>query len=116
MDSTVGQYVALRYSGPSRHMSELSYQKLTPEQIAEGLQGLSGWQVVNGALTKTFEFESYVAGLLFANTCGLIAERLNHHPDLMIGYKKVTVSYVTHDASGLTSYDFESASRVEVIR
>lgn len=96
--------------------TNLSYDRLSDEEVIQGLSGLPGWQIKDGALTKTFEFDTYVAGLLFANTCGLVAERLNHHPDLFVGYKKVTVSYVTHDASGLTSYDFESARRVETIR
>ena len=97
-------------------MTQLSYEKLSDAQVSEGLASLPGWAVIDGALTKSFAFDTYVAGLLFANTCGLIAERLNHHPDLLIGYKKVTVSYVTHDASGLTSYDFESARRAESAR
>lgn len=96
-------------------MDTLSYDKLTEGQVLEALKGLPGWGVEQGALTKSFEFETYVAGLLFANTCAMIAERLNHHPDLLIGYKRVVVSYVTHDASGLTSYDFESARRVQAL-
>ncbi|HRF60671.1 MAG TPA: 4a-hydroxytetrahydrobiopterin dehydratase [Fimbriimonadaceae bacterium] len=95
-------------------MAELSYTKLTDNQIAASLTGLQGWSVQNGALTKLFALPSYTAGLVFACAIGHLAEGLNHHPDLLVGYGKVRVVLVTHDAGGgLTEYDFELARRIE---
>ncbi|MCU0316401.1 MAG: 4a-hydroxytetrahydrobiopterin dehydratase [Fimbriimonadaceae bacterium] len=94
-------------------MTDLSYDKLSPELIDSAIKDLEGWQVVEGALTKTFAFETYASGLAFAAAVGHLADRLDHHPDILIGYKKVTVSMITHDAGGgLTSYDFELARRI----
>jgi 4a-hydroxytetrahydrobiopterin dehydratase len=51
---------------------------------------------------------------VFACAIGHLAEALNHHPDLLVGYGKVRVVLVTHDAGGgLTEYDFELARRIE---
>lgn len=95
-------------------MAQLSYTKLTDNQIAAALTGLPGWSVENGALTKLFALPSYTAGLVFACAIGHLAEALNHHPDLLVGYGKVRVVLVTHDAGGgLTEYDFELARRIE---
>ena len=95
-------------------MSNLSYDKLTPESVAEHLSRLSGWQVEDGALTKLYSFSSYAAGVMFGAAVGRLADALNHHPDLLIGYQKVRVSLVTHDAGGgLTAYDFELARRID---
>ncbi|MCB0824733.1 MAG: 4a-hydroxytetrahydrobiopterin dehydratase [Armatimonadetes bacterium] len=95
---------------------ELSYTKLTAEQIAQQITTTNGWQVNEGALTKTFSFENYANGVLFGNAVAHIADDLNHHPDLLIGYGKVTVSMVTHDADGgLTAFDFELARRIDQI-
>ncbi|HXH61580.1 MAG TPA: 4a-hydroxytetrahydrobiopterin dehydratase [Fimbriimonadaceae bacterium] len=95
-------------------MGELSYDRLAPEEAAERAKALDGWAIIDGALTKEFEFKTYADGVLFAVACARSAEALNHHPDLLVGYKKVKVSYVTHDAGGgLTSYDFEAARRVQ---
>lgn len=95
---------------------ELSYTKLTTDQIAQQLSTTNGWQVNEGALTKVFSFDQYANGVLFANAVAHIADDLNHHPDLLIGYGKVTVSMVTHDADGgLTAYDFELARRIDRI-
>ncbi len=94
----------------------LTYDKLTQEQIAQELQTVPGWAVENGALTRTFDFESYASGVLFANAVAHAADTLNHHPDLLIGYQKVQVSMITHDAGGgLTGFDFELARQVTAI-
>lgn len=94
----------------------LSYDKLTEEQVAAQIQRIPSWKIVDGALTKSFTFESYSAGVLFAAAVARAADHLNHHPDILIGHRKVTVSMVTHDADGgLTSYDFELANRINSI-
>lgn len=92
---------------------ELSYEKLSEGQVTGAVQGLDGWNVDSGMLTKEFRFDSYEKGVLFANAVAFAAEALNHHPDIMIGYGKVRVATVTHDAGGLTSYDIELASRIQ---
>ncbi|MGE0001731.1 MAG: 4a-hydroxytetrahydrobiopterin dehydratase [Fimbriimonadaceae bacterium] len=92
---------------------ELSYEKLSEDQVNEAVQSLDGWNVDSGMLAKEFHFDSYEKGVLFANAVAFTAEALNHHPDIMIGYSKVRVATVTHDAGGLTSYDVELASRIQ---
>lgn len=95
-------------------MSNLSYDKLDAQAIAAALNGLRGWSVEDGALTKLYEFDCYPGGVLFAVGCARLAESLNHHPDLLIGYRKVRVLLRTHDAGGgLTAYDFELARRID---
>lgn len=95
-------------------MSALSYAKLSDEEIAARLSNLSSWQVEDGALTRLYEFSSYAAGVVFACAVGQLADALNHHPDIVIGYQKVRISLVTHDAGGgLTAYDFELAHRID---
>ncbi len=96
-------------------MSELTYDRLSDEQIQQRLSGLDGWTIKDGMLTKEFSFDSYASGVVFGAAVGHVADNLNHHPDLMIGYQKVTVSVLTHDAGGLTAYDFELAKRVAAI-
>lgn len=96
-------------------MSDLSYDRLGDEEIAKRLESLSGWSVDEGMLAREFEFDSYGKGVMFATACGHLADELNHHPDLFIGYQKVRVALSTHDAGGLTSYDFEMARRIQAI-
>ena len=94
---------------------DLSYDKLSDSELAVAVDTLPKWSVANGMLTRLFEFPTYKDGLAFAVAVGWTADKLNHHPDLFIGYGKVRVSTITHDAGGLTSYDIELARRVNVL-
>ena len=95
---------------------ELAYRKLTDAELAAGLAALPDWSVEDGMLSRLFTFETYKDGLAFAVAVGWESDRLNHHPDLHIGYGKVRVSTVTHDAGGLTPFDLELARRVDSLR
>jgi 4a-hydroxytetrahydrobiopterin dehydratase len=37
------------------------------------------------------------------------AEAADHHPDITINYKRVTLSYSTHSEGGLTEKDLDGA-------
>jgi 4a-hydroxytetrahydrobiopterin dehydratase len=84
--------------------------KLSPEEIQTALEPLSGWSHSEAGISKTFTFSSYGAGVAFAVQVALLAEKTDHHPDaLTIAYKKVTVTYITHSAGGVTALDLEAA-------
>ena len=70
-----------------------------------------GWTEINGALERTFELPSFAAALDFVNRLGALAEAENHHPDIAISYRTVTVRWWTHTAGGVTERDRELASR-----
>ncbi len=86
---------------------------LTFEEVAQSLEELGSWAIVEGQLIKAFKFGDYLEGIAFAGRCGKIAEEMNHHPDLLIQWRKVTVSISTHSAGGLTALDFEFADKIE---
>jgi 4a-hydroxytetrahydrobiopterin dehydratase len=65
----------------------------------------SDWPEVDGALERTFELESFPAAIGFVNRLAELAERENHHPDIGISYRRVTVRWVTHSAGGITDRD-----------
>ncbi|MFZ4829016.1 MAG: 4a-hydroxytetrahydrobiopterin dehydratase [Phototrophicaceae bacterium] len=87
---------------------------LPVSEIMTALASLEGWEYVEGGLRKTFTLPSYTAGLMFASAVGTLAESMNHHPDLHIGYKKVTISVMTHDDGNVvTQHDLTLAQRIE---
>ena len=71
------------------------------------------WTCKNNILSKTFEFRSYFDGIDFVNTIANIAEQENHHPDINIGYCKVTIFLTTHDAGELTDKDYKLAKIID---
>ena len=64
-----------------------------------------------GALERTFELPSFRDAIAFVGRVADLAEEANHHPDIAISYKKVTLRWTTHSAGGLTDLDYELASR-----
>ena len=65
----------------------------------------SDWDDVDGALERRFEFASFPEAVAFVNRLAELAERENHHPELRIDYRKVTVRWVSHSAGGITDRD-----------
>jgi 4a-hydroxytetrahydrobiopterin dehydratase len=75
----------------------------------------SVWQEVDGALERTFELPSFPEAIAFVNRLAELAEGENHHPDIAISYRKVTVRWTTHSAGGITDRDRELAARTDTI-
>ena len=89
---------------------------LNDAQIIEQLEKLDDWERDGDRISKTFKFDTYLAGLAFASTVGTIAEGFDHHPDMAIGYRKVTVSFTTHDAGDkLSQKDFDVAAAIDAL-
>jgi 4a-hydroxytetrahydrobiopterin dehydratase len=89
---------------------------LTAQQVTDALNNLPGWEQDGDSITKTYALDSYMAGLAFATAVGTVAEAHNHHPDLFIGWRKVTVTFTTHDAgSKITQKDVDAARAIEAL-
>ena len=88
-------------------------QALTPDQVAHRLATLSGgWREEKGQIQRTFQFKDFVGSMAFVEKVAAYAERVQHHPDILIRYNRVTLSVNTHDAGpggGLTEKDFALA-------
>ena len=89
---------------------------LNEAEIVERLTALAGWARDGDRITKLYKLESYMAGLAFACAVGTVSEGMDHHPDISIGWRKVEVSFTTHDAGNKLSHkDFEAANAVEAL-
>jgi 4a-hydroxytetrahydrobiopterin dehydratase len=83
--------------------------RLTEQQISEALAGLPGWRRHGEALQKTFTFSSFPDGGAFLVRMAFEAEAADHHPDVSIHYRQLTLGYWTHTDGGITSRDVEGA-------
>jgi 4a-hydroxytetrahydrobiopterin dehydratase len=86
---------------------------LSEKESAARLSRLPGWEISGGRLRREYRFEAYLDGVAFATRVAELAEAADHHPDILIGYRQVTLTLVSHDAGGLTDRDFELAARVD---
>jgi len=87
--------------------------KLTEAELTAALQDLPGWKVEDEALTKQFEFGAYLTGLEFAMAVGQEAERRDHHPDMLVTWRKVKITLSTHSEGGITEKDTDLAKHIE---
>jgi 4a-hydroxytetrahydrobiopterin dehydratase len=69
------------------------------------------WDEVDGALQRDFQFDSFGDAIAFVNRVAELAEAENHHPDIQISYRDVTLRWRTHSADDITDRDRELAER-----
>lgn len=89
--------------------------RLTDEQIQAELSRATGWELQDGAISRTFQFPDFTTAMAFVNRVAELAEALNHHPDILITYNTVKLSVFTHSEGGLTEKDFQLARKVNKI-
>jgi 4a-hydroxytetrahydrobiopterin dehydratase len=83
--------------------------RLTAKQIQAKLAALQEWTRSGGVIQRTFSFADFVEAMRFVDRVAAEAERVQHHPDIMVRYSKVTLALSTHDAGGITEKDFDFA-------
>jgi 4a-hydroxytetrahydrobiopterin dehydratase len=69
------------------------------------------WSEVDGALERTFSFAGFPDAVAFVNRVAELAEAENHHPDIAVRYRDVTLRWWTHTAGGITGRDRELAAK-----
>lgn len=69
------------------------------------------WIEHEGALERTYELPSFREAVAFVTRVAELAESANHHPDIALSYRKVTLRWTTHSAGGITDRDYELARR-----
>jgi 4a-hydroxytetrahydrobiopterin dehydratase len=93
----------------------LSKATLSSGEIEKQLKRLSGWKLEGDAIRKQFTFAGFPEAVAFVNGLVPEAEAADHHPDILINYKRVTLTYSTHSEGGLTEKDFAGAAMADRI-
>lgn len=76
---------------------------------------MNDWLEQDEALVGEFELPSFPAAVEFVDRLAELAESENHHPDIDIRYRRVTVRWTTHSAGGITGKDREMAERTSAL-
>jgi len=87
--------------------------RLSDDEIAERLKSVPGWAVKQNQLEKAYRFDDFKGSIGFVNRVAALAEELDHHPDILVLYDRVTLSVTSHDSGGLTERDFRLAVRID---
>jgi 4a-hydroxytetrahydrobiopterin dehydratase len=86
---------------------------LSNDEAKQRLQRLNGWTLDGDAIRKQFTFKDFMEAIAFVNRLAPNADAADHHPDILINYKRVTLTYSTHSEGGLTEKDFAGAAEAD---
>ncbi len=87
---------------------------LSDPEIQVRLADLEGWNTSEGAIEREWKLDDFAAAIAFVNRVAELAERANHHPDILIhGWNKVRLTLSTHSEGGLTESDFALAASID---
>jgi 4a-hydroxytetrahydrobiopterin dehydratase len=82
---------------------------LTNDEVSAHLEMLKDWTVEGNALTRVFVFAGFPEAVAFVSRLVPEAESADHHPDIAINYRRVTLRWTTHSEGGLTLKDVDGA-------
>lgn len=86
---------------------------LSQNELTDELSRLNGWEEVNGEIQKTYRLETFPEAIQFVHLVADLAESLDHHPNILIEYRNVTLTVSTHDEGGITEKDITLAKGCE---
>lgn len=89
--------------------------KYNEQTIREVLKELKNWRFENNGINKEFVFKNFSEAIGFIVKVGILAEKMNHHPEWCNVYTKVTIRLTTHDANGVTSKDIDLAKAIDTL-
>ena len=87
-------------------------KKLDDATVTARLSEIDGWSLRDGSLHRESKFDSFVEAFGFMSSVALLAERANHHPNWSNVYNTVVIDLSTHDAGGITEFDFSLAKEI----
>ena len=88
---------------------------LDKKEIIKKLEDLDGWVYANNTLSKHLKFQTYMESISSINKIAEKADQLNHHPDMIVGWCAVKISFTSHDKGGVTQKCIEMAKLVNSI-
>lgn len=87
--------------------------RLSLSEAEQRIKGLAGWTLEGDTIRKQYTFRDFLEAIAFINCLAPKAEAADHHPDILVNYKRVTLTYSTHSEGGLTVKDFEGAATAD---
>ena len=88
---------------------------LEPDELRSALGTRPGWSGDRSAISRTVAMPSFPEAITVVDRVAVVAEELNHHPDIDIRWRNVTFRCATHSAGGVTPKDLHLAERIDAI-
>ncbi len=93
----------------------MSKAKMTEKEVTAEISQLSDWKVVEAKLHREFKFPNFVEAFAFMTKVAIVAEKMDHHPELFNVYNRVVIDLATHDVDGISTLDIELAKKINAL-
>ncbi|NUT32347.1 MAG: 4a-hydroxytetrahydrobiopterin dehydratase [Hamadaea sp.] len=90
-------------------------EPLDDQTIQARLGDLPNWRGDRSGLTRTVELPSFPAAVAVVDAVAVIAEEMDHHPDIDIRWRTLTFHNVTYSENAVTALDVELARRIDAV-
>lgn len=64
-------------------------------------------------LDREYKFKDFKQAMGFVNNVAKLAESCDHHPDILVRYNRVTLSFYTHTSNSVTEKDVRLAAATD---
>jgi len=93
----------------------MPHERLTSQEVQDHFDALGGaWEKSGDEIGCDYKFQDFKAAMHFVNQVADLAEKADHHPDILIhGWNNVRITLSTHSAGGLTMKDFNLARQID---
>ena len=88
---------------------------LEADAIRAALAGLTGWAGDRDGITRKVRLPSFPTAIAVVDRVAVVAEEMDHHPDIDIRWRTLTFRCVTYSAKGVTERDIRLAERIDGI-
>jgi len=88
---------------------------MTDKEITAAIAKLSEWKVIDAKLNRSFQFDNFVHAFAFITKVAIIAEKMDHHPEIFNVYNRVVIDLTTHDVGGIGPMDIELAKKIDAL-
>jgi 4a-hydroxytetrahydrobiopterin dehydratase len=88
---------------------------LSADEVSDGLASLDDWTGDVSGISRTVKLRTFPIAIDVVDQVAVVAEEMDHHPDIDIRWRNVTFACATHSAGGVTARDLELARRIDEI-
>ena len=88
---------------------------LTDAELTAALAALPEWERDGDAIRRTVRCPSFRAAIELVNLVADAAEAADHHPDIEVVWRRVTLRLTSKASGGLTQRDVALAGEIDVL-
>jgi 4a-hydroxytetrahydrobiopterin dehydratase len=86
---------------------------LPADEVKKLLKEVPDWSRRGKAIERDLKFKDFRQAMEFVNRVADEANSQDHHPDILISYSRVRLTFSTHKIGGLSRNDFIMAAKVD---